>query len=218
MMQLFGRFHLLVAAAFFGLTLANPHSSGTQERRAKLRISNAGFTITALPLLAAKDWGLFTTNNLDMEVILMQSSLVPAALTQGDIDFQAGVGPASVNATMTGFATRAIWFSSDKISYWLMAKPQYKTLESLKAKKISITGLGGTVHVAFNIALEKLGVNPKEFVLVSIGGQQASHPLAAASQGRNPQVETENPRSDRQAAQDGSGSRERNLRSVSDHV
>ena len=113
-----------------------------QERRAKLRISNAGFTITALPLLAAKDWGLFTANGLDMEVILMQSSLVPAALTQGDIDFQAGVGPASVNATMTGFATRAIWFSSDQISYWLMAKPQYKTLESLKAKKIAITGLG----------------------------------------------------------------------------
>ena len=46
-----------------------------QERRAKLRISNAGFTITALPLLAAKDWGLFTANGLDMEVILMQSSL-----------------------------------------------------------------------------------------------------------------------------------------------
>ena len=37
-----------------------------QERRAKLRISNAGFTITALPLLAAKDWGLFTANGLDM--------------------------------------------------------------------------------------------------------------------------------------------------------
>src|SRR5438132_12312730 len=143
-----------------------------QERRAKLRISNAGFTITALPLLAAKDWGLFTTNGLDMEVILMQSALVPAALTQGDIDFQAGVGPASVNATMTGFATRAIWFSSDKISYWLMAKPQFKTLESLKAKKIAITGLVGTIHVAYLMTLEKLGVNPKDFVLVSIPGQQ----------------------------------------------
>ena len=31
----------------------------TQERRTKVRISNAGFTITALPLLAAKDWGVF---------------------------------------------------------------------------------------------------------------------------------------------------------------
>ena len=153
----------------------------TQERRTKLRISNAGFTITALPLLAAKDWGLFSANGLDMEVILMQSSLVPAALTQGDIDFQAGVGPASVNATMTGFATRAIWFSSDRISYWLMAKPQFKTLENLKSKKIAITGLGGTVHVAFLLALEKLGVNPKDFVLVSIAGQQIQQLISLES-------------------------------------
>jgi len=153
----------------------------TQERRAKLRISNAGFTITALPLLAAKDWGLFTANGLDMEVILMQSSLVPAALTQGDIDFQAGVGPASVNATMTGFATRAIWFSSDRISYWLMAKPQFKTLDNLKSKKVAITGLGGTVHVAFLLALEKLGVNPKDFVLVSIAAQQIQQIISLES-------------------------------------
>ena len=144
----------------------------TQERRSKTRISNAGFTITALPLLAAKEWGIFNANNLDMEVILMQSALVPAALTQGDIDYQAGVGPASVNATMSGFATRAIWFSSDRISYWLMAKPQYKTLESLKLKKVAVTSLGGTVHVAFNMAVEKTGANPRDFVLVSIGGQQ----------------------------------------------
>ncbi|MGH7874942.1 MAG: ABC transporter substrate-binding protein [Candidatus Binatia bacterium] len=152
-----------------------------QERRAKLRISNAGFTITALPLLAAKDWGLFSANGLDMEVILMQSALVPAALTQGDIDYQAGVGPASVNATMTGFATRAIWFSSDRISYWLMAKPQFKTFDNLKSKKVAITGLGGTVHVAFLLALEKLGVNPKDFVLVSIGGQQIQQLISLES-------------------------------------
>ena len=123
----------------------------------------------------------FDANNLDMEIILMQSALVPPALTQGDIDYQAGVGPASVNATMTGFATRAIWFSSDRISYWLMAKPQFKTLESLKLKKIAITGLGGTIHVAFNMALEKLGVNPKDFVLVTIGGQQIQQLISLES-------------------------------------
>jgi ABC-type nitrate/sulfonate/bicarbonate transport system substrate-binding protein len=107
--------------------------------------------------------------------------LVPAALTQGDIDYQAGVGPASVNATLTGFATRAIWFSSDKISYWLMARPPYKTLESLKGKKIAITGLGGTVHIAFAMAMEKLGVNPKDYVLVSIGGQQIQQLISLES-------------------------------------
>ncbi|HEU5463602.1 MAG TPA: ABC transporter substrate-binding protein [Candidatus Binatia bacterium] len=172
---------LCLAVILLCLGAVRPSPAAAQERRVKLRISNAGFTITALPLLAAKEWGLFSANGLDMELILMQSALVPAALTQGDIDYQAGVGPASVNATLTGFATRAIWFSSDRISYWLMAKPQYKTVESLKAKKIAVTGLGGTVHVAFLLAMEKLGVNPKDFVLVSIGGQQIQQLISLES-------------------------------------
>jgi ABC-type nitrate/sulfonate/bicarbonate transport system substrate-binding protein len=172
---------LCLAVILLCLGAVRPSPASAQEKRVKLRISNAGFTITALPLLAAKEWGLFSANGLDMELILMQSALVPAALTQGDIDYQAGVGPASVNATLSGFATRAIWFSSDRISYWLMAKPQYKTVESLKTKKIAVTGLGGTVHVAFLLAMEKLGVNPKDFVLVSIGGQQIQQLISLES-------------------------------------
>jgi ABC-type nitrate/sulfonate/bicarbonate transport system substrate-binding protein len=172
---------LCLAVILLCLGAVRPSPASAQEKRVKLRISNAGFTITALPLLAAKEWGLFSANGLDMELILMQSALVPAALTQGDIDYQAGVGPASVNATLSGFATRAIWFSSDRISYWLMAKPQYKTVESLKTKKIAITGLGGTVHVAFLLAMEKLGVNPKDFVLISIGGQQIQQLISLES-------------------------------------
>jgi ABC-type nitrate/sulfonate/bicarbonate transport system substrate-binding protein len=158
--------------ALIGILLTLPASGDAQERRGKTRISNAAFTITALPLLAAKEWGIFTANGLDMEIILMASSVVPAALMQGDIDYQAGVGPASVNATLTGAPTRAIWFSSDKISYWLMGRPQFKTLESLKSKKIAVSGLGGTIHVAYLMALEKLGANPKDYVLVAIPGQQ----------------------------------------------
>ena len=172
MKHLMRLFSFRPAIATLAMILAVAQSATAQEPRIKLRISNASFSITALPLLAAREWGIFTANNLDMEIILMQSSIVPAALSQGDIDYQAGVGPASVNATLRGFPTRAIWFSTDKISYWLMAKPQYKTLESLKGKKIAITGLGGTVHVAFNLAMEKAGANPKDFVLVSIPGQQ----------------------------------------------
>lgn len=163
---------VFLLTGLIALTSIAPRPAESQEPRSKLRISNAGFTITALPLLAAKEWGLFSANGLDMEIILMQSSLVPAALTRGDIHYQAGVGPASVNATLAGFATRAIWFSSDSISYWLMAKPQLKTIENLRGKKIAVSGLGGTIHVAMNMALEKTGANPKDFTLVSIPGQQ----------------------------------------------
>jgi ABC-type nitrate/sulfonate/bicarbonate transport system substrate-binding protein len=163
---------LLQLAAVIGLLWSLPAAADAQEKRAKARISNAAFTITALPLLAAKEWGIFTANGLDMEIILMASSVVPAALMQGDIDYQAGVGPASVNATLSGVPTRAIWFSSDRISYWLMARPQFKTVESLKEKKVGITGLGGTIHVAMSLAFEKMGANSKDYVLLAIPGQQ----------------------------------------------
>jgi ABC-type nitrate/sulfonate/bicarbonate transport system substrate-binding protein len=148
-------------------------SANGQERRAKIRISNAGFTITALPLLAAKDWGVFAGNGLDVELIVMSPSLAAAALAQGDIDYVAGVGPASVAATLSGLPSRAIWFSSDRISYWLMARPQFKSVEALKGKKIAVSGgAGGTNHVALIIALEKSGANPKDYAMVGIPGQQ----------------------------------------------
>jgi len=148
-------------------------SAAAQERRSKIRISNAGLTITALPLLAARDWGIFNASGMDVEIIIMAASLAPSALSTGDIDYIAGVGPASVSATLSGLPSRAIWFSSDRISYWLMARPQFKTLEDLKGKKIAVSGgVGGTNHVALVVALEKSGGNAKDYVMVAIPGQQ----------------------------------------------
>jgi ABC-type nitrate/sulfonate/bicarbonate transport system substrate-binding protein len=156
-----------------GLVMTLSQVGATQERRTKVRISNAGFTITALPLLAAKDWGVFSANGLDVELIVMSPTLAAAAVAQGDIDYVAGVGPASVAATLTGLPSRAIWFSSDRVSYWLQSAPQYKTVQELKGKKIAISGgVGGTNHVALSIALEKSAVNPKDYVMVGIPGQQ----------------------------------------------
>jgi len=161
---------IFIALALIAIWSSHANS---QERRSKIRISNAGFTITALPLLAAKDWGTFAASGLDVEFIVIAATLAPAALSQGDIDYIAGVGPASVSATLTGLAARGIWFSSDRISYWLMARPQFKTLEDLKGKKIAISGgVGGTNHVALMVALEKSGAAPKDYVMVGIPGQQ----------------------------------------------
>jgi ABC-type nitrate/sulfonate/bicarbonate transport system substrate-binding protein len=167
------RFVLFRSLFAIGLVVMLPKIGETQERRAKVRISNAGFTITALPLLAAKDWGVFSANGVDVELIVMSPTLAAAAVAQGDIDYVAGVGPASVAATLTGLPSRAIWFSSDRISYWLQSASQYKTVQELKGKKIAISGgVGGTNHVALSIALEKSGVNPKDYVMVGIPGQQ----------------------------------------------
>jgi ABC-type nitrate/sulfonate/bicarbonate transport system substrate-binding protein len=53
-----------------------------------------------------------------------------------------------------------------------MTKPEYKSIQDLRRKKIGVSGLGGTSHVALTLALEKRGIGPKEYVAVSVPGGQ----------------------------------------------
>ncbi len=148
----------------FGLSAAN-----AQERR-RIRISNATLSYSALPLVAAREWKLFQEQGLDVEVILMRSAAAVAALASGDLDYQSGIGPASISATLSGLDSRALWSSTNRITYWLMAKPEYKNLNDLRRKKIGVSGLGGTSHVALSLALEKRGIGAKDYAAVSVPG------------------------------------------------
>src|ERR1043166_5867524 len=158
-----------IILSFLLVLLATPVVGHAQERR-KILISNATLSYSALPLVAARQWKLFQDQGLDVEIILMRSSAAAAALASGDLDYQSGIGPASVSATLSGVDSRALWSSTDHITYWLMAKPEYKTVQDLRRKKIGVTGLGGTSHVALSWALEKSGLGPKEYAAVSVPG------------------------------------------------
>src|SRR5436190_13655175 len=136
--------------------LATPVSGNAQERR-KILISNATLSYSALPLVAARQWKLFQEQGLEVEIILMRSSAAAAALASGDLDYQSGIGPASVSATLSGVDSRALWSSTNRITYWLMVKPEYKSVQDLRHKKIGVSGFGGTSHVAMTVALEKRG-------------------------------------------------------------
>lgn len=143
----------------------------SQERR-KIRISNANFSFTALPLIAARDWKFFAEQGLDVEIIMMRSSAAAAALAAGDLDYQSGIGPATVGASLSGLESRAVWSSTNRIAYWLMARPEFKGLQDLRQKKIGVTGLGGTSHVALTFALEKQGFHARDFIILSVPPMQ----------------------------------------------
>jgi len=161
------RFIIVLVLIFFSV----PMSSYSQERR-RIRVSNANFSFTALPLLAAREWKLFAEQGLDVEIILMRSAASAAALASGDLDYTSGIGPASIGATLSGLDSRALWSSSNRIAYWLMARPEFKTVQDLKRKKIGVSGLGGTSHVAMTLALEKNGLGPKDYVALSVPSGQ----------------------------------------------
>ena len=122
------------------LVCASMPITGFAQERRKITISNATLSYSALPLVAAREWKLFEEQALTVEVILMRSAAAAAALVSGDLDYQSGIGPASIGATLSGVDSRALWSSTNRITYWLMAKPEYKSIQELRRKKIGVSG------------------------------------------------------------------------------
>src|SRR5262245_38235191 len=157
----------MVFVSGFALSIAS-----AQEARSKIRISYPNISICCLALFAAQQWKIFEQNGLDVEIIQMRSQAANSALASGDIHYVAGVGPNSVAATLRGLPSKAVWFASESLIYTVLARPEFKSLRELRGKRIGLTGLGGTSDIALRIALEAVGENPKDFVIVALGAPQ----------------------------------------------
>jgi ABC-type nitrate/sulfonate/bicarbonate transport system substrate-binding protein len=138
----------------------------------KVRISYVGPSLSNLPLLAAKELGIFSRNRLEVEILLLTSQLSAVALGAGELEYVGGVGPGSVGGTLAGIPSRAVWVVSNRILHSVVAQPELKALQDLRGKKIGVTGLGGTTHTSLMMAIEKFGGNPREYIVVSLGPQQ----------------------------------------------
>ncbi len=163
--------------ALFAILLLSTAASGQE----KIRIGYIGLSLSSMPLLAARDLGMFAKNGVQAEVLLLTSQLSAVALNAGELDYVAGVGPGSVSATMAGSPSRAVWIVANRLIYNVIAQPEFKSLQDLRGKRIGVSGLGATTHTAFTMALEKIGANPKDFVVVGLGPQQ--HLRAMESKG-----------------------------------
>jgi ABC-type nitrate/sulfonate/bicarbonate transport system substrate-binding protein len=171
-------FAVICGAVCFSILFGTGYA---QEARTKIRISYPSASICCLALFAAQQWKIFEENGLEVESIQMRSQAANAALVGGDINYVAGVGPNSVSATLRGLPSKAVWFASDKLIYSVLARPEIQSFKALRGKRIGVSGLGGTSEVALRIALEAIGENSRNFVVVGLGGPQLMSALENGS-------------------------------------
>ena len=151
---------ILLCELICALCLGDP--SFAQDR---VRIAYVGPSLSNLPLLAAKETGIFARHKLDVEILRLTSQISAVALGAGELEYVAGVGPGSVGGTLAGIPSRAIWVVSNRILHSVVAQPEVKSLQDLRGKKIGVTGLGGTTHTSLMMAIEKFGGNPREYIV-----------------------------------------------------
>ena len=121
----------------------------------------------------AEEVGLFKKYNLEFQLVFISSaSLVTAAMLSGDGEVAITGGESTIRAYAQG-VTEFVFIASAKntLTHSILGKPEIKSPEALKGKKLGLTRLGSNSHYFLIQALRKHGMEPTEVNFIQTGGQ-----------------------------------------------
>jgi ABC-type nitrate/sulfonate/bicarbonate transport system substrate-binding protein len=146
-----------------------PDRSAAQE---KFRAASGGFSTAIHAVLwIAYEKKLFQKYGLEGEYLALESG-TPAmqTLLANELQMVFTTGALAITANLQGADTTIIAGGINFIPNKLLVRPEIKSPEGLKGKRIAISRFGSASDYATQIALEKLGVNPKDVTIVQVGG------------------------------------------------
>src|SRR5437867_4130684 len=159
------------------------HSKRSLQAAENLRAASGGFTTAIHAVLwAASEEKLFRKYGLDVEYLALNTGRLGMQMLLSDdiqILFSTGVTVVTSNLQKADLAIIAggLNFFPTK----LVARPEIKKAADLKGKTLAVGGFGAANHMALLVALEKLGINPKEVSIIQVAGSAAQ--MTALSKG-----------------------------------
>jgi NitT/TauT family transport system substrate-binding protein len=122
-----------------------------------------------LPLFVALHRGYFKDENIDIETSMMLPQLAHNALLAGEVDYH-GVADSALRLAARGAPLKAIFFGATRPNYFLMARPEIKSVRDLRGKYIGMARFGDTIELASRIALNREGLDlQRDAVPIMIG-------------------------------------------------
>lgn len=141
----------------------------------KIRLGLSSISATSGSIWVAEEKGLFKKHGASVEVIFIGggASRVVSALLAGEIQFSVGGGDAVIRAALRGADTVLAFSPMNRGLQRLIVRPDIRTPEELKGKRVSITRFGSAGHWAFQLFVRKWGMRPEEFQLVQLEASPA---------------------------------------------
>lgn len=167
----------LTAVALTALLLSTDFA-GAEKIRLALPSRSMGY----LPMFVAMHRGFLKDENLDIELPAMLPNIAQNALLGGEVEYN-GVADSALRLAAKGAPLKSIFFSARLPNYFLMAKPNIKSVAELRGKLVAVSRFGGTTDLAARVALQSQGLDPqKDVVLIMIGlGNTRNAALMAGS-------------------------------------
>ena len=158
---------LYSALSFFALV---PSGALAQPNVDRIVITYPSRSIASVDLYIAQERGFFRQENLLADVVQVRGNIGVTALLSGDAHAINNVGTIIRAMERTDLPAKVLTQSLKKNLFWLVTKPEVKSLGELKGKVFGTTTLGGAQHLAAVRLLQKAGLDPEKDITVVIGG------------------------------------------------
>lgn len=147
-------------------------SAGGADR---IRIAYSSISGSYLGLWVAHDAGYFAKEGLEDQMILIPSgSQLAQVATAGEVDLAALNGSSAMAAALQGADLKIVGNTTNKLIFSIYVRPEIKSVEALKGKKIGITRFGSATDIAARVALRKHNLDPQKDVTILQMGAMTS--------------------------------------------
>lgn len=160
---------------FAALVICSNVIGASANGQEKIRLGHSSIGATNGSFWVADEKGLFKKHGVEVEVIYIGGggARVVSALLAGDLHFAVGGGEGSVRSQLRGAETVIASSTLAKGLQRILAKPEIKSYQDLKGKRIGITQYGSAAHLVLLLMLKKWNMSADQVRILQVGSSPA---------------------------------------------
>jgi NitT/TauT family transport system substrate-binding protein len=136
-----------------------------------IKLGYAALTAGQVAPWLAKEAGYFSKYGIEAELIYIPAVAATQALIAGEIQLAQVTGVSTSGAILAGADVRIIASVQDRLAGSIYARPEIKTPEDLKGKKIGISRFGAVSETAVAMFLARFGLKRgTDVAIIQLGG------------------------------------------------
>ena len=141
-------------------------AAGQELQKVRISYSSRSNSTTVYQVALAK--GFFKEEGLEAEMIQMNPRLGGLAVMNGDIEFTTTFGT-TLRGIIQGLPLKFVAISVRKTDHFLISRPELKTIQDLRGRRLGVSTLFGTDQLAAEDMMQSKGLNPSAVHVVALG-------------------------------------------------
>ena len=139
----------------------------------KVHVAIPSISPSSIVFVIAKEKGYYREEGLDLDLIVMPAAVATQALIGGDVAF-VGTGGAGLIPVLRGAPLQFLFITFFRPQYWLYAKPDIRSVENLKGKRVGVSSIGSGPDSLLRDFLKKHGLEGgRDVTIMAIGAGMA---------------------------------------------